>query len=228
MLKIKVLLADKRGIFREGLAKILAGEPDIKVVSICSSGLECIRKATELKPDVVILDTEISECDCIEATQCINKLPLAPRILILTHSEEDRDLFSTLRAGARAYMSKDVMAKDLIKAITRVHLGEVIVTPPMAAKLISEFALLEESKEAGQRKYGTSLTEREVEVLALVAKGATNKEIGSALFIAVNTVKVHLSRILEKLHVRNRQQAAALAIEKGIVSIVSKVSRSDT
>lgn len=223
--KMKVLLADKREIFREGLANILGGKPDFEVVATCSSGLECIQKATALEPDVVILDTEISECDCIEAIQCINGLLPAVRILILTHSEKERDLFSTLKAGATAYISKDACVKDLIETISRVHLGEVVITPPMAAKLINEFALWEESKEVEQQKCDTNLTEREAEVLSLVAKGATNKEIGSALFIAVNTVKVHLSRILEKLQVRNRQQAAVLAIEKGIVS---KVSRPDT
>jgi len=220
--KIKVLLADKRELFREGLAKILESEPNIEVVSTCSSGVECIQRTSELNPDVILLDTEISECDCIEAIQCINKQSSAPRIIMLTHSLEDQDLFSSLKAGARAYISKDTKVEDLIGTITRVSVGEVIITAPMASKLLQEFVLLEESKDEKRQKYDVSLSEREAEVLALVAKGRSNREIAGALFITVNTVKVHLSKILEKLHVRNRLQAAALALEKGIVPKVTE------
>ena len=225
MEKIKVLVVDKRELFREGLAKILEREPNIELVSTCSTGLECIQKATELKPDVILLDTEILECDHIEATRCICELLPETGIIILTHSEEAHDIFPALKKGAKAYMTKDVKVEDLIGAIVRVNAGEVLISPPMATKLLEEFALLSEVKETAQPKYNAGLTRREREVLTLVAKGTTNREIASILFITENTVKVHLSSILGKLHVQNRQQAAAMAIEKGIVDTVT---RSDT
>ena len=222
MEKIKVLLADKREILREGLAGILESKPNLEVVATCSSGFQCAQRTSELEPDVVLLDTEISECGCIEVIQCINKLSSAPRIIMLTHSEEDQDLFSSIKAGARAYISKDIKVEDLVGTIARVNMGEVIITAPMASKLLKEFVLLQESKDKRQQKYNVGLSERETEVLALVAKGRTNREISGDLYITVNTVKVHLSNILEKLQVRNRQQAGMLALEKGIVPKVTE------
>lgn len=229
--KIKVMLVDKRELFRVGLAKILEANPNIEVVGTYSSGLEGAEKASMLKPDIVLLDTEdavIPKCAYVEPIRRLRELLPETQTIILTHSIKDCDLFSALKAGAKAYITKDVEVEDLVSTIVRVYRGEVIISPPMAAKLLEEFAQLERRKEAVPEKHDAGLSPRETEVLAWVAKGATNREIASTLFISEYTVKVHLSRILEKLHVRNRQQAAALAIEKGIVSIVSKVSRSDT
>ncbi len=146
---------------------------------------------------------------------------------MLTHSEEDGILFAALKAGARGYVSKDIGVEDLFAAITRVNAGDVIITPPMAARLLNEeFALPKKDANNELPESETNLSQREAEVLRLVAEGKTNKEIAATLFITVNTVKVHLSRILEKLRVRNRQQAVALAMEKGIVGGRSKETTS--
>lgn len=222
MEKIKVLVVDAREIFREGLVKILERQPNLQVVGTCSTGRQAIGKASQLKPDVVLLDTEISNCEFVEVTRRFYELLPETRVIILTHSEENRDLFSAIRAGAMAYLTKDIKVEDLIRNITRVHAGDVIISPPLASRLIGEFSLLEESKALTEKKVKIGLSKRELEVLSLVVRGATNRDIAKDLFISENTVKVHLSKILEKLHVNNRQQAAILALEKGVISESAK------
>jgi len=217
MEKIKVLLTDRGEIFRKGLAKLLEAEKNIEVLSTCSSGLEVIQKAIKLKPDIILLDSKISECDCIEVTRRINELLPETKIIVHRLSLEDYDLLGTLGAKVQAYLYSDIDVKEIIRIVTRVKAGGVIISAPLAAKLLEEFVFLKESREAEQQRYDAGLSKREEEVLALVAKGTTNKEIASALFITESTVKAHLSSILEKLHVRNRQQAAVLATEKGII-----------
>lgn len=217
MRKTRILLADKREIFREGLFKVLEAQAKFEVVYRCSNGFECVDRAKALKPDIIILDTDIQDCNFIEAIAGIKYVSPQSRIIILTHSEKDQDLFSALKLGASAYLTKDIKIDDLVNGISRINEGEVIITPPLADKMLQEFANLEEMKEAtfADKDYG--LSKREVEVLSLVAKGKTNREIAEQLFISENTVKVHLSTILEKMHVRNRQEAAILAIEKGFL-----------
>ena len=209
-LKIKLLMADKRELFREGLAEVLKSEPQIEVVSKCATGLEAIQQASETKPDIILLDTEISDCGCIEVIQRICELVPKTRIIILTHSETESGLYETFKAGAKAFLSKDIGVGDLFRAIALVNSGEAVISPPMATRLLADFNIFAESK-ARSQKQDTVLSKREEEVLALVAKGATNREIASTLFITENTVKVHLSKIMEKLGVHNRLQAAALA-----------------
>lgn len=214
MEKIRLILVARREVCREGVAMLLNQGPDIEVVWKCSGGVECIEKTLELKPDVVLMDTEISEGDCIQAIQAISNLVSQSRVLVFTHPEQDHLLLSALKAGARAYISKDVRLQDLVGAIVRVSAGEVIVSPPMAERLMEEFALLGDRKDGKRWKTDAHISQREAEVLGLVAKGKTNKEIAEALFINVSTVKTHLGRILEKLQVRNRREAAVLWIER--------------
>ncbi len=215
--KVRILLADKREIFREGLSKILEGQAKFEVLCGCSNGFECVDRAKALKPDIIILDTDIQDCNFIEAIAGIKYVSPQSRIIILTHSEKDQDLFSALKLGASAYLTKDIKIDDLVNGVSHVNEGEVIITPPLADKMLQEFANLEEVKEATFANKDYGLSKREVEVLSLVAKGRTNREIAEQLFISENTVKVHLSTILEKMHVRNRQEAAVLAIEKGFL-----------
>ena len=222
MEKIKVLVVDRRELFRQGLAFILEREPNIRVVFTCSSAHEGIKKASELNPDIILLDTELSDCDCVEAPRRICELLPETRIIILTHSEESHYLISALRIGARAYISKDVKVEDLIRTIAGVYDGEVIISPPMAQKMLEEFKRSVQSEEAVQVKDAFSLSPREKEVLSLVAKGASNRELANALYITENTVKVHLRKIMGKLHVRSRHQLADLAADKGIVSGISE------
>lgn len=220
---IKVIYLQKREICREGVAMILESKPGIEVVAKCSSWLECIEKARELKPTVILMDTEMPQSDCIKSIQTINRVLTGSYVIMFAHPEEDHLVFSALKAGARAYISKDVSIQDLITAITRVSAGEVIISPQIAERFFKEFTLLEETKDAGQQKYDANLSKREEEVLVLVAKGRRNREIAEELFITVTTVKTHLSRILEKLHARNRQEAAVLAVEHGIIPRVVKI-----
>ncbi len=218
MKKVKILLADKREIFREGMSMVLKSQPYFDVVHSCSSGFECVEKTRELNPDVVVLDTEIQDCNFAEAIAGIKSISPQSRIIMLTHSEKDQDLFSALKLGASAYLTKDIKIEDLVDDILRIHEGEVIVTQPLADKMLQEFATLEKMKESALAGKNYGLSNREIEVLSLVARGDTNKEIAEKLYISENTVKVHLSAILEKMHVKNRQQAAIFAVEKGFIS----------
>ena len=214
MTKVKLLLADKSEIFRAGLVKLLEREPSIEVVCVCRTGLEAAESANEHQPDVVLIDTELSECSGIEAIQRIHERLPKTSIIVLTNSEANGDLLSAAKVGARAYISKDISVENLIKAITLVADGEVIVSPPMAARLLAEFNSLEERKDAAKLEDGTLLSKREQAVLALVAQGFTNREIGTNLVISEHTVKVHVRNLMEKMHAHTRQQAVALAREK--------------
>jgi len=213
--KVKLLLADKNEIFREGLAKLLEHEPNIEVVSTCSNGLEAVESTYKYQPDVILIDTELSECSGIEAVQRIHEGLPKTSIIVLTYSEADDNLISATRAGAKAYLSKDVSVENLVKAITLVAEGGVVLFPPMAARLLAEFNFLEESKDAA--KLVTLLSKREQLVLSLVERGFTNREIATTLFISENTVKVHLRNIMEKLHAHTRQQAVSLVRGKDLL-----------
>ena len=213
MTRIKLLLADKAEIFREGLAKLLEGEHDIEIVSQCRTGLEAVENAHKHHPDVVLMDIELSECSAIEAAQRIHETLPETGIIILTNTEADDPLLSAVKAGARAYISENVRIENLIKIITLVAEGDVIVSPPMAARLLEEFNFLGKHKDMVNFAVVTRLTKREQTVLALVAQGFTNREISTTLFISEHTVKVHLRSIKEKLHAHTRQQAVALASE---------------
>lgn len=218
MERIKVLVADAREIFREGLAKILERQLELEVVGTCATGLEVIEKGSQFKPDVILLDTEISQCDYLETLRRCHELMPKPHFIILTHSVQESDLFSAIAAGASAYLTKDVQVEDLIRDIIRVHAGNVIISPPLAERLIGEFRLLEEKKKTEQKQEPLGLSKRELEILGLVAGGASNRKIAQTLCISENTVKVHLSNILEKLQVTSRQQAAIIGLEKGAIS----------
>ncbi len=215
--KPKVLLADKRELFREGLSVILENIGEVEVVDKCSSGSECLRKAKSLKPDIIILDTEIDNCAFNDVITSIKNASSQVRIIVLTHSERDQDLFSALKLGASAYLTKDIAINDLINSIHRIFGGEVIVSPPMAGYMLREFTDWQEKKEASIANKDYGLSKRESEILSLVTKGWGNREIAKQLFISENTVKAHLSTILEKMGVKNRNEATILALEKGIL-----------
>jgi len=210
--KIRLVFADKEEIFREGLAELLKNEPTVEFVCICDTGFEAVESARKHQPDVVLIGTELSECSSVEAIQRIHEGLPKTNIIVLTHSEADDDLISAARAGAKAYISKDISIEALVKAITLVADGEVVISAPMATRLLAEFSSLGESKDA--EKLYALLSKREQAVLSLVAQGSTNREIADALLICENTVKVHLRNIMAKLHARTRQQAVSL-VRKG-------------
>jgi two-component system NarL family response regulator len=212
MSQIKVLLADEKEIFREGLARLLDEQEQIEVVSKCSNGQQAIDKVKETKPDVVLIGSNISECGSIEATRQMNETSPEVKVAMLTDSKEREDLFSALEAGATGYLLKDVKMVDLIESIYLIGKGELVVSYPLGKRLIERFT----SMRANEAENKDGLSERETEVLKLLTKGATNREIAQTLFITENTAKVHLKNILEKLQLRNRQQAVAYAVKRGL------------
>jgi len=218
--KIRLVLADKEEIFREGLAKLLESEPDIEVACTCRTGLEAVESVHKHQPDVILIDTGLPECSGVELVQRIHEELPKTHIIVFSRSETDDDLISTTRAGVKAYLSRDVSIENLIKSITLVAEGGVVVSPPMAARLLAQFNLLEESKDSA--KLITLLSKREQAVLSLVAQGFTNREIATTLVICENTVKVHLRNIMEKLHAHTRQQAVSLAGGKGLLPRATK------
>jgi len=214
MEQVKVLLADEKEIFREGLARLLEEREHIEVVSRCSNGKQAIEGVKETKPDVVLIDNNISDCGSNEATREIKKSSPQVRVAVLTDSENEKELFSAIESGATGYLQKDTKVEDLVKSIDLIGKGEVVVSPPLAEKLVGKFASMRQ-KEAEEP---TGLTDREVEMVKLLPKGLTNKEMAETLFITENTVKVHVKNILGKLQLRNRQQVAAYAVQKGLVT----------
>jgi len=214
MEQVKVLLADDKEIFREGLANLLQEQEHIEVVSQCSNGKEAIEKAKESEPDVVLMDSNISDCGSKEAIQQINESCPGVKVAMLTDSKDEDKLFSAIEAGATGYLLKDMRIGDLVESIDLIGKGEVVVPPSLAGKLVRKVTVTK-TKEA-EVKEGPS--EREIEILKLLVRGNTNKEIAEALFITENTVKVHIKNILGKLQLRNRQQAAAYAVKQGLVT----------
>lgn len=223
--KITVMLVDRREILREGLTAILQRDPKIEVVASFASGQEAMEKVGAIRPDIVITEADMPEDVYLELTHRIKEMPPETRIIVLTHAKQESALFRALKLGARAYLTKHIGVDDLISSIHRVHAGEVIISAPMAVKMLEEFAYLEGKKDTSQEDQETNLSKREIEVLELVAGGTTNREVANALFISENTVKGHLSRILEKMNARNRQQAVAMAMEQGIIKKTSRLNK---
>ncbi len=206
---IRVLLVDDHQLFRRGVASLLAGREDIEVIGEANNGAEAIERARELMPDVILMDIKMPALDGLAATKQLKTEMPYVRIMMLTVSETDEDLFEAIKAGASGYLLKNVDPDYLIACVQQVQRGEVPIAPTMAAKILRELtAPAEPSTQA--------LTGRERQVLELLANGMANKEIAFALKISENTVKNHLRNILEKLHLQNRVQAALYAVRMGL------------
>jgi DNA-binding NarL/FixJ family response regulator len=213
---IRVMLVDDHELFRRGLDLVLRDETDLEIVGEAADGLAAIERAAELQPDVVMMDVRLPGISGIEATRRIRNAQPATKVVMLTVSDDEEDLFGAIRAGASGYLLKEVSIDEVANAIRAVVRGQALVTPSMAAKLFSEFNVLSRRVDA---QHGTAprLTDREVEVLRLVAKGMSNKEIATELVIAENTVKNHVRNILEKLQMRSRMEAAMYAVREKLV-----------
>jgi two-component system NarL family response regulator len=217
---IKVLLTDDHHLFREGLARILRDAPGIKLVATANSGEEAQKLAAQYQPDIILMDINMPGIGGIEATRQLHQMSPEIKVLMLTVSEEDQDLFTAVRAGARGYILKNTSSRELLESIHLVHNGEAVINPSMAVKLLDEFASLSSSAPRRKREptpQSESLTDREREVLKHVARGLSNKEIGDHLSISPHTVKAHLRSILDKLHLRGRVDAAAWAVRHGML-----------
>lgn len=220
MEQTRVLLVDDHVLFRKGLANLLSSKPWIEVVGEAGDGHEAVEKARQLMPDVILMDIQMPTCDGLQATQIIKKELPYVKIVMLTVSDDDRSLFEAIKAGAQGYLLKNLEPDDLFGMLAGVVRGEAAITRIMAAKILNEFAALSRRVEpAPAASPVNNLSAREREVLDLVVKGATNKEIAAQLCITENTVKNHLRNILEKLHLENRVQAAAFAVREGIIKI---------
>lgn len=218
MATVKVLVVDDHALFRRGITSALANQENLQVVGEATNGLEAIDKAGELAPDVILMDLHMPQCTGLEATQAIRTKMPQVNILVLTVSENEADLFAAVKFGAKGYILKNIEPEELTQAIFHIAQGGVIISPLMAAKLLSEFQDLSAgvAKKLAQ-EVAADLSPREDEVLKLVAQGATNKKIADSLFISENTVKTHLRNIMDKLHLVNRSQAAAYAVKRGLV-----------
>jgi DNA-binding NarL/FixJ family response regulator len=212
---IRLLLVDDHALFRKGLASLLAQEKGFTVVGEAGDGAEAVRKAQELRPDLVLMDIHMPRTSGLEATRQITAALPSTRIVILTVSEEDTDLFEAIKSGAHGYLLKTVEPEQLGALLRGVFRGEAPMSPSTAARVLKQFAARAASRP--EPRIGEDLTAREKEVLELLVSGRTNKEIAGALAIAENTVKNHLKSILGKLHLQNRVQAATLALQRGIV-----------
>ncbi|MBC8512173.1 MAG: response regulator transcription factor [Dehalococcoidia bacterium] len=217
MKEIKVLIVDDREVFREGLARLLEEQQHIKVVSWCA-GKQAIGMVEKVKPDLVLMDTDLSECDSIDVVRQVTESSPEVKIAMFSESVDQARLFASVEAGASGYLVKDLSVDNLVKSIDLISEGRVVISPLLSKKFVDEFTVLREEKRARGTEEESDLSERETEILRLVAEGYTNKEIAQKLCIAENTAKVHVKNILQKLELRNRQQAAAYAAEHGLVT----------
>ena len=210
--KIRILLVDDHVILRQGTRQLIDHEPDMEVIGEAGNGEEAIRLASELKPDVVILDVAMPKLNGIEATRRIKELlPLIP-VLVLTGYDYDEYIFSLLDIGAAGYLLKDISGDELVKAIREVYAGEPVLHPAVMRKLIDR------CKVTGQKQAEietNGLSEREMEVLKLAAKGISNKDIAESLVISVRTVQAHMRSIFSKLGVGSRSEAIIYALKRG-------------
>jgi DNA-binding NarL/FixJ family response regulator len=216
---IRIVIADDHELFRRGLRMVLDEEEGIDVVGEAGDGEEAIDVAVECAPDVVVMDVRMPVMSGIEATERLKEDLPTTRILMLTISDEEDDLYEAIKAGANGYLLKEISIDEIGNAVRSVHSGQSLISPSMASKLLNEFAAMVKKEEQREQAPAPRLTPREMEVLEHVAKGMNNREIAKALFISENTVKNHVRNILEKLHLHSRMEAVVYAVRENLLEI---------
>jgi DNA-binding NarL/FixJ family response regulator len=214
---MKVLLADDHALFRAGIASLLqAGGHD--VVGEAGDGIEALERTRELQPDLVLMDISMPRCGGLEATRLIKAEMPDVKIVMVTVSQDDSDLFEAVKSGAEGYLLKDMSNEEFERTLSGIAEGEAPLSQGLAAKILEEFVRVSHGRNA-QEDDRDALTDREQEVLTLVTDGKTNREIAEELFIAESTVNFHMKNILSKLHLRNRAEAVAYALRSGLVDV---------
>lgn len=214
---ITVLIVDDHQLVREGVRTFLQKQSDITVVGEAASGQDGLRLADELAPDVVLMDLVMPGMDGVETTRQLKQISPSSQVIVLTSFDDDQHIFPAIRAGALSYILKDVSTGELADTVRKAARGEAVMTPRVAARVMQE--LRQGSRASGQTsgQFDTDLSEREIEVLRLIAEGCSNTEIAERLVISEHTVKRHVSNILSKLHLADRTQAAVYAWREGVV-----------
>lgn len=212
--QIRILIVDDHAIVRRGLRTLISGKPDMKVVGEAANGVEAVEKAQAQKPDVILMDLEMPRKNGIEAIREIKQRDPSAHILVLTSFADDDRVFPAIKAGALGYLLKDTLPSELLQAIRNIHQGKRSLHPAIAEKLMRELIRPEPTSPAKE-----PLTNRELEVLTLIAQGYINNEIADILFVSDRTVSTHISNILNKLHLANRTQAVIYALQEGLVEL---------
>jgi two-component system NarL family response regulator len=214
---VRVLVVDDQELFRRGLIMLLSGDADIEVVGEAADGITATELATTTAPDVILLDVRMPRRTGVEACRAIKEAVPATKIIMLTVSDEEADLYESVKNGAAGYLLKDSSIEEVAQAIRVVNEGQSLISPSMAVKLIDEFKQM--SKPEREQGPALRLTERELEVLRLVAKGLNNREVAKELFISENTVKNHVRNILEKLQLHSRMEAVMYAMREKLLDL---------
>ena len=217
--RLKVLIVDDHALFRRGLQIVLKQEDDIELVGEAADGNEAVQRAQDSMPDVILMDVRMPRRSGIEATQQIKALLPHVKILMLTISDEEADLYDAIKAGASGYLLKEISIDEVAEAVRSVWQGQSRLSPSMAAKLLAEFAAMSRRADERQQLPAPRLTDREMEVLKLVAQGLNNRDIAKRLLISENTVKNHIRNILEKLHLHSRMAAVVYAVKEKLLEI---------
>jgi DNA-binding NarL/FixJ family response regulator len=208
---VRVLLADDQALFREALATLLGARPEVQVVGEAGNGAEALDRAAALGPDVVLMDLHMPVLDGVAATRRLRAEQPGVRVLALTTFDDDEDVFAALRAGAVGYLLKDVSSERLVEALVAARRGESVLQPSVAAKVVARFARLSEDPRPRPQPLVVPLSDRELDVVRLLAGGRSNREIAQELYLAEGTVKNHVTNVLAKLGARDRTQAALRA-----------------
>ena len=216
---IRVLIADDHALFRRGLEMVLESEADIEVIGEANDGREVVDLAVEHVPDLVLMDVRMPGLGGIDAAKAIKELVPNTKILMLTNSDEEEDLYDAIKVGANGYLLKEISIDEVADAIRSVQAGQSLISPSMASKLLNEFASMARKDEEKQQMPAPRLTDREMQVLEQVAQGLNNRDIAKELFISENTVKNHVRNILEKLHLHSRMEAVVYAVREKLLEI---------